>query len=97
MIETMTERYAVETKAPIAAYPRLNALTLERNTVVVARVPKESGYGLGELQTLRETLKGIFPNHEIFVWYDDVDFMTIHDKGYNSPSLEGLNATSTYY
>lgn len=101
MIESMTGGYVVETKtpcqAPIADHPQLNTLTLERNTVLIARISRDSGYSLGDLQTLRETLKCVFPNHEVFVWYDDVDFMTIHDKGYNSPSLEGLNATSTYY
>lgn len=83
--------------APIAIPNKLNALTLERNTVLIARVPRDSGYQMDELRNLRETLKCVFPNHEVFVWYDDVDFMIIHDKGYNPPSLEGINATSNYY
>lgn len=84
-------------QAPAATPTKLNALTLERNTVLVARVSKDSGYCIDDLRGLREALKCAFPNHEVFVWYDDVEFMAIHDKGYTAPNLEGLNATSNYY
>ena len=101
MIESITNGCATGAEilyqAPAGTLAKLNALTLERNTVLVARVSKDSDYGIDELRTLREALKCIFPNHEVFVWYDDLEFMAIHDKGYTAPSLEGINATSNYY
>lgn len=101
MIDSFTGEYVTPTstscQAPAATPTKLNALTLERNTVLIARVSKDSGYGIDELRELREALKCAFPNHEVFVWYDDVEFMAIHDKGYTAPNLEGLNATSNYY
>lgn len=77
---------------------QLNTLTLERNSVLVARVPKNSGYDMSMLQELRKTLKEAFPCHQVIVWYDDVDFMAIHDNGYPQERLEGINNdTSNYY
>lgn len=83
--------------APAAAPVQLNTLTLERNSVLIARFSKDSGYDLSELHELRKTLKEMFPYHSILVWYDDVDFMIINDKGYTPPRLEGLNDESNYY
>ena len=101
MIDSFTGGYVTPTptscQAPVSAPMKLNALTLERNTVLIARVSKDSGYCIDDLRGLREALKCAFPNHEVFVWYDDVEFMAIHDKGYTVPSLESLNATSNYY
>ena len=99
MIDHIANGRGTETpwQAPAATLTKLNTLTLERNTVLVARVSKDSGYDISNLQTLREALKRAFPNHEVFVWYDDVEFMAIHDKGYTAPNLEGINATSNYY
>ena len=34
------------------------------------------------MQILYKSLKDRFPMHQILVWYDDVEFMAIHDKGY---------------
>lgn len=83
--------------APVAAPMQLNTLTLERNSVLIARLSKDSGYDVDELRELRRALKEMFPCHSIFVWYDDVDFMAINDKGYTPPRLEGLNNDSNYY
>ena len=78
---------------------QLNTLTLERNSVLVARIPKNSGYDMSLLQDLRKTLKEAFPYHQVIVWYDDVDFMAIHDNGYPQKGLEGINNddSSNYY
>lgn len=76
---------------------QLNTISLERNSTLIVRVSKDSGYGLDELQILRENLMNIFPNHSIFVWYDDIDFMAIHDKGYKPERLDNLNDTTTNY
>ena len=84
-------------KAPNAAPMQLNTLTLERNAVLVARLPKDGCYDLSELHELRKALKEMFPCHSVLVWYDDVDFMTINDKGCAPQRLEGLNSESNYY
>lgn len=84
-------------RAPAATPTQLNTLTLERNSVLIARFSKDSGYDLSELQELRKVLKETFPYHSVLVWYDDVDFMAINDKGCASPRLEGLNSESNYY
>lgn len=77
---------------------QFNTLTLERNSVLIARVPKNNGYDISLLQELRKTLKEAFPCHQVIVWYDDVDFMAIHDNGYPQERLEGINNdTSNYY
>ena len=76
----------------------LNELTLEKNSVLVARVEKNSGYDFGELQSLKNYLQKIFPNHSIFVWWDDIEFMAIHDKSYNAERMSMVNeSTSNYY
>lgn len=84
-------------RAPAATPTQLNTLTLERNSVLVARFSKDSGYDIDELHALRKALKEMFPCHSVLVWYDDVDFMAINDKGYTPPRLEGLNDDSNYY
>lgn len=83
--------------APVVDLKQLNTLTLERNSVLIARVPRDGWYEVSTLQTLYQSLKAAFPNHTVFVWYDDVDFMAIHDKSYAGPSLEGINDISNYY
>ena len=75
---------------------QLNILTLERNAVLVARVAKKSGYDYEELSALRKILKDVFPNHEVFVWYDDIDFVTIHDNGYPSERMSRVNNDNNY-
>ncbi len=75
----------------------LNTLTLERNTVLIAQVSRNSGYDLAELEAFRKTLKEIFPCHSVFVWWDDVDFIAIHDKGYAQERIGSLNNDSTNY
>lgn len=84
--------------APAAAPMQLNTLTLERNTVLIARVSKDTGYSMDELQALRNALKNTFPCHNVLVWYDDIEFMAVHDNGYKPEGLIGLNnETSNYY
>lgn len=61
---------------------QLNTLTLEKNSVLVARIPNNDFYDCDTMQALYEALKDRFPMHQILVWYDDVEFMAIHDKGY---------------
>ena len=84
-------------EAPNVLPMQLNTLTLERNSVLVARFSKNSGYDLDELKELRKMLKEAFPCHQIIVWYDDVDFMAINDNGYKPERLIGLNEDSNYY
>jgi hypothetical protein len=83
--------------APSATPMQLNTLTLERNAVLVARVAKDSGYDFEELRALRKSLQDIFPTHQVFVWYDDMDFMAIHDKGYAPERMSVINDASNYY
>ena len=77
---------------------QLNTLTLERNSVLVARVSRNSGYDLNELQTLKEYLVKTFPLHTVFVWWDDIEFSAITDKAYKESMTEVANyEPSSYY
>lgn len=76
------ERPRFYNDAPAATPMQLNTLTLERNTVLIARVSQDTGYSMAELQALRDALKNTFPCHSVFVWYDDIEFMAVHDNGY---------------
>ena len=76
---------------------RVNTLTLERNSTLIARFSRDSGYSIDELQELRRMLRDTFPNHQVIVWYDDVDFLVINDKGYPSERLYGVNEDKSYY
>lgn len=76
---------------------RVNTLTLERNSTLIARFSRDSGYSIDELQDLRRILKDAFPDHQVLVWYDDVDFLVINDKGYPSERLYGVNEDKSYY
>lgn len=76
---------------------RVNTLTLERNSTLIARFSRDSGYSIDELQELRKMLRDTFPNHQVIVWYDDVDFLVINDKGYPSERLYGVNEDKSYY
>ena len=61
---------------------QLDSLTLEKNSVLVARIPKNGFYDCDMMQALYKSLKDRFPMHQILICYDDVEFMAIHDKGY---------------
>ena len=61
---------------------QFNTLTLEKNSVLVARIPQNGFYDCEMMQALYKALKDRFPMHQILVLYDDVEFMAIHDKGY---------------
>lgn len=74
----------------------LNTLTLERNTVLIARVAKKNGYDYEELSALRNKLKDIFPHHQVFVWWDDIDFVTIHDNNYPPERMSLVNNDNPY-
>lgn len=76
---------------------RVSTLTLERNSTLIARFSRDSGYSIDELQELRRMLRDTFPNHQVIVWYDDVDFLVINDKGYPSERLYGVNENTSYY
>ena len=77
---------------------QLNTLTLERNSVLIARVARNSGYDLDELQTLKEYLVKIFPMHTVFVWWDDIEFSAITDKAYKESMVEVARyEPSSYY
>ena len=74
----------------------LDTLTLEKNSVLVARVPHNEFYDAEMLQSLYTALTKRFPCHNVLVWYDDVDFMAIHDKAY-APERITCNDDSTNY
>ena len=61
---------------------QLDTLTLEKNSVLVARIPQNGFYDCEMMQGLYKALQDRFPRHQILVCYDDVEFMAIHDKGY---------------
>ena len=71
-----------ETQASFNDTMQLNTLTLEKNSVLVARIPQNGFYDYEMMQALYKALKDRFPMHQILVCYDDVEFMAIHDKGY---------------
>ena len=75
---------------------QLNTLTLEKNSVLVARIPKNDFYDCEMMQALSKALKDRFPMHQVLVWYDDVEFMAIHDHGY-PPERITCNDTENYY
>lgn len=87
----------IDNEPPSITPLSMNTITLERNSVLVARFSKNSGYDIDELRELRKMLKETFPCHQIIVWYDDVDFMVINDNGYKAERLTGLNEDSNYY
>lgn len=98
MIQKLVQHPEGLPNIPREACPEaLQSLTLERNSVLIARISRDSGYDMSTLQELRKTLANIFPTHQVLVWYDDVNFMAIHDKGYMPERLEGLNDSSNYY
>ena len=78
---------------------QLNTLTLERNSVLVARVKRDSGYDLDELQALKEYLVKAFPLHTVFVWWDDIEFTAVTDKAYRESMAEvaRYEPSSNYY
>ena len=82
--------------ARIGTPMQLNTLTLERNAVLVARVSRSDFYDCEMLQSLYNGLKKRFPCHEVFVWYDDVEFMAINDRGY-APERITCNDDTSYY
>lgn len=87
----------IDNEPPSITPLNMNTITLERNSVLVARFSKDSGYDLDELHELRKMLKETFPCHQVIVWYNDVDFMVINDNGYKAERLTGLNEDSNYY
>ena len=54
---------------------QFNTLTLEKNSVLVARIPQNGFYDCEMMQALYKALKDRFPMHQILVLYDDVEFM----------------------
>jgi hypothetical protein len=76
---------------------RLDTLTLEKNSVLIARVPNDGFYDAEMLQCLHKGLQNKFPCHSVFVWYNDVDFMVIHDKGYKSERITCNDDDSSNY
>lgn len=91
----MIQDIKTQTQTP-AEITQLNTLTLERNSVLIARVSRDEFYDAEMLQSLYKGLKNRFPCHEVFVWYDDVEFMVIHDKAYNAERIT-CNEESSYY
>ena len=76
---------------------RLDTLTLEKNSVLVARIPKNDFYDCEMMQALYKALKDRFPMHQVLVWYDDVEFMAIHDHGYPPERITCNDDSSNYY
>lgn len=76
---------------------QLNTLTLEKNSVLVARIPKNDFYDCEMMQALYKALKDRFPMHQVFVWYNDVEFMAINDHGYPPERITCNDDTSNYY
>ena len=75
---------------------QLNTLTLERNAVLVARVKRSDFYNSEMLHALYDNLCKKFPDHPVFVWYDDVEFMAINDKTYMTREVP-INDSTNYY
>ena len=88
---------SIDNKTAEQATPmQLNTLTLTRNSVLVARISKDSGYDVSDFENIRQSLQHAFPNHTILLIYDDIEFMAIEDKGY-TPERITVNETSNYY
>lgn len=82
--------------AQLGAPMQLNTLTLEKNSVLVARIPTDGFYDCDAIQSLYKALETRFPCHQILVVYDDVEFMAINDNGY-APERIRCNDTENYY
>jgi len=82
-------------EAPNILPVQLNTLTLERNSVLVARLSKDGGYDFEDMKNIKRSLEEAFPNHTVLLIYDDIDFMAIEDKGYKVERI--INDTSNYY
>lgn len=74
----------------------LSTLTLERGSVLIARVKRSDFYDCEMLQALYNGLCKKFPCHNVFVWYDDVEFMVINDKACE-PKEVPINDSTNYY
>ena len=83
-------------EAPDLAAMQLNTLTLERNAVLIVRIPKDGGYDLQDFESLKRIFEGTFPNHAVLFMYNDIELMAIEDKGYKAERIE-VNATQNYY
>ena len=83
-------------EAQLGTPMQLNTLTLEKNSVLVARIPKNDFYDCEMMQVLYKALKDRFPMHQVLVWYEDVEFMAIHDKGYMLERIT-CNDIENYY
>ena len=83
--------------APTDAPLQLDTLTLEKNSVLVVRIPKNDFYNFEVIQDLYKALKDRFPMHQVFVWYNDVEFMVINDHGYPPERITCNDETSNYY
>lgn len=85
-----------EPKVEVIPQMQINSLTLDRNSTLVVRVSRESGYDYEELQEIYKSFKDRFPLHQIFVWYDDIDFMVINDNAYKPERITELNHDENY-
>ena len=90
-----SESSAIPIAQQVESIP-LKTLTLEKNSVLIALVPKDSFYDGDMLQALYKGLTDRFPCHSVFVWYNDIEFAVIHDNGY-PPERISCNDTQNFY
>ena len=74
---------------------QLNTLTLEHNSVLIARFSKDSRYDVEDFETIRRMLKDAFPCHTVLLMYDDIELTAVNDKAYKAERIP--NDTSNYY
>ena len=75
----------------------MNTLTLEPNSVLIVRLSKDGRYDMEDFQRMYNNLKEKFPLHSIFMCYDDVEFMAIHDKAFKPERITLNDDTQNYY
>ena len=73
-----------------------DSLTLEKDSVLVVKIPTNGNYDMSAMQCLYDDLKAKFPCHSIIMCYNDIEFTAIHDKAYPPERIE-INDTSNYY
>ena len=80
--------------APDVSLLQPMALTLERNATLIIRVPRDEGYDVEHCRAIREVFKKAFPEHNVIIVYNDLEFLTIEDK---STYMERITDDSSNY
>lgn len=79
MIEYLYPGEPQHREEPIVTPMQLAIPTVQRNSVIVLRVP-HNYYDLDEMNILRDYYSKIFPNNTVAVMFDDIEIEIVHDN-----------------